>query len=111
MMNKNSSGNIVGVPAPRALNSGDGALVGSLFGVAVGAAASGASVQLDTKGVFTLPKNSAEAWTVGEPLYWDDTNHVVTASSNTGANPKIGVALAVAANPSSSGVIRLNGSF
>ena len=61
------------------------------------------------EGVFTLAKNSAEAWTVGELLYWDDTNKVVTATST--GHKLIGVAYAVAANPSSTGQVRLNAAF
>lgn len=109
MLNKLYPGNIVEVPAPYALASGGGALVGALFGVAVTSAASGAIVPLDTKGIFFLPKNSAEAWTIGQALYWDNTNYVVTTTST--ANTKIGVAVAVAANPSATGIVRLNGSF
>ncbi len=61
------------------------------------------------EGVFTLAKNSAEAWTVGELLYWDDPNKVVTATSTS--NKLIGVAYSVAANPSSTGNVRLNNAF
>jgi hypothetical protein len=51
-----------------------------------------------------------EAWTVGQLIYWDSANARCTIIS-TGGNTKIGVALAAAANPSSTGSIRLNGVF
>ncbi|WP_439616663.1 DUF2190 family protein [Shinella sp.] len=100
-------GEVVTVPAPYDVASGAGALVGKLFGVATGAYASGADAEIRTKGVFELPKVSAQAWTVGADIYWDDTakNCTTTTTSNT----LIGKALAVAANPSPTGVVRLNG--
>lgn len=102
-------GDNVVVEAPAAVTSGDGVLVGSLFGVAQTDAANGVEVVLCTTGVYELPKVSAQAWTVGARVYWDDgaDNATTTASGNT----LIGVATTAAANPSSTGRIRLNGSF
>lgn len=111
MKNQVSPGNTIDVTAPYAVLSGGGCKVGSMFGVAGYDAASGATVTLDlSNSVFTLAKTSAQAWTVGQTLYWDDTNKVVTSAAGT-ANLKIGVAAAVAANPSSTGRVRLNGSW
>ena len=98
----------VTVAAPYDRTSGQGALVGSLFGVASSDVASGATGVFETEGVFELEKNSAEAWTVGEKLYWDNTAKVVTATATS--NTLIGCALEAAANPSSTGIVRLNGS-
>ena len=89
------------------LSSGDGVLIGSIFGVCVTDVAMGDSGQMKTEGVFELPKTSAQAWTVGAKIYWDDTNKVCTTSSS--GNSLIGVATAAAANPSSTGYVRLNG--
>lgn len=97
------------VAAPYALTSGDGALVGSLFGVAHADAANGAEVVLGLTGEYTLAKISAQAWTVGARIYWDDSNTECTTASS--GNKLIGVAMAVAANPSDTGRVRLNGSF
>src|SRR3546814_589636 len=97
--------------APYALSSGDGALVGSIFGVAAGDAANGADVDLVTMGVFTLPKPELEAIGIGDALHWDDAAKVVTLSAAAGANPKIGVAVSAADNPSFAVDVRLNGSF
>lgn len=107
MKNFVQPGCIVEVAAPYALSSGDGALVGSLFGVATTDAASGAAVNLCTEGVHDLKKVSAQAWTIGAKVYWDDSAKNVTTTSTS--NTLIGVALAVAANPSSTGRVRLNG--
>lgn len=107
MKNYHSEGNAVTVAAPYDVVSGAGALVGTLFGVAEYSALSGANVVLKTRGVFTLAKTSAQAWTVGAAIYWDDSNKVCTTTSS--GNTLIGKATEAAANPSSTGVVRLNG--
>jgi predicted RecA/RadA family phage recombinase len=104
MKNYVQQGDIVTVPAPSTVTSGSGVLVGSLFGVAITDAASGANVNLQTVGVVDLPKATGQAWTVGQLLYWSGTN--VTNVSN--AN-KIGVATRAAASGDTVGRVRLNG--
>lgn len=105
MKNYIQTGDNVTVAAPADVLSGAGVLVGSLFGVASADAASGASVVIVTRGVFTLPKTSAQAWTVGAKIYWDATNKVCTTTATS--NTEIGVAIEAAANPSASGVVRI----
>jgi predicted RecA/RadA family phage recombinase len=109
MRNYVQAGRTLTLPAPYDVASGAGALVGSIFGVASGAALSGASVDLDVEGVFTLPKTSALAISIGDRLYWDDSAKVVnkTASGNT----LVGAAVSAADNPSPTVDVRLNGSF
>lgn len=109
MKNYLQAGDVVTVAAPATVSSGDGVLVGTLFGIAATDAASGAPVEIKTTGVFTLPKTSEQAWTVGAAIYWDAGNKVATTDDDEGANVLIGKALAVAANPSGTGVVRLNG--
>jgi predicted RecA/RadA family phage recombinase len=89
-----------------ARSSGEGVLVGLIFGVAITDAASGADVAVQTTGVWSLAKVSAQAWSVGVAIYWDDGNTRCT-TSDTGV--PIGVAVAAAANPSATGLVRLNG--
>lgn len=107
MQNYQQPGVVLPLVAPYNVASGAGALVGSLFGVATSTYLSGATGEFLIKGVATLVKNAAEAWTQGETLYWDNSakNVTVTSSSNT----KIGCAAAAAANPSSTGSVLLNG--
>jgi predicted RecA/RadA family phage recombinase len=109
MNNYIQPGDVMTLTAPYTRTSGQGALVGHLFGVATKDVASGAAGEFMTRGVHTLAKTSAQAWTVGALIYWDDTNKVCTTSSASGANFLIGCATAVAANPSSTGTVRLNG--
>src|SRR5687767_14263801 len=98
-------GEVLSVTAPYDVASGAGAKVGQIFGVAAATALSGAAVRLVTEGVFTLAKTSAQAWAVGDLIYWDNTLKVCTTTA--GLNKRIGVATAVAANPSSTGSVRL----
>lgn len=107
MRNHVQPGNTLTLPAPADVSSGDGVLIGSIFGVANGDAESGDPVDIDVVGVFDLPKTSALAIAIGEKVYWDNTAKVVvkTASGNT----LIGAAVTAAANPSASVNVRLNG--
>ncbi len=109
MRNYVQTGNAVTVAAPYAVASGACALVGSLFGVAATTADVGVEVELVTVGVFDLAKTSAEAWTVGAKVYWDDTAKECTTVATD--NTLVGVALLTAANSSTTGRVRLNGAF
>ena len=106
MQNYVADGDVISVTAPATVSSGDGVTVGQIFGVVVADASSGATVQLKTKGVFDLAKTSAQAWSVGDGIYWDEGNSVAT---NVDSGILIGVAIAAAANPSATGRVRLNG--
>lgn len=92
-----------------AIASGEGFLIGSIFGVAITDVAVGEGGAFETTGVWELAKTSAQAWTVGQKIYWNDTQRLVTTTA--GGNTLIGVAVAVAANPSATGLVRLNASF
>ena len=109
MKNYVQSGNTLTFPAPADVLSGGVVIAGSIVGVANGDAASGASVDVDVTGVFTLPKVEALAIAVGDAVYWDATAGLAnkTASGNT----KLGAAVAAAANPSASVSVRLSGAF
>jgi predicted RecA/RadA family phage recombinase len=109
MKNYIMDGEALELTAPYAVVSGGGALVGSIFGVAKSDVANGALGVFQLTGVIELAKTSAEAWTVGALVYWDNTNKVATSSAS--GNKLIGVAAAAAANPSSIGWVRLNGAF
>ena len=109
MKNFIQEGKSLTLVAPYALTSGQGALIGSLFGVANGAAAINADAVLSLTGVFDLPKVSTDVLAVGATVYWDDTPGSVTVTS--AGNTKIGVAVLAAANPSGVARVRLNGAF
>jgi predicted RecA/RadA family phage recombinase len=108
MKNKIQPGNVLTLTAPRTLTSGAGFLVGSIFAIATSAAASGASVEGDTVGVFDHPK-AAGAATQGQLAYWDNTAFVFTTSAASGANKLIGAFTQAAASGDATGRVKLTG--
>ncbi|SDX81399.1 DUF2190 family protein [Roseicitreum antarcticum] len=107
MKNFMQIGEVVSLAAPRDVTSGEGMLVGKVFGIAVHDAASGAPVEVQRRGVYTHAKTSAQAWAVGAAVYWDNTNFVFTTTSS--GNTLVGAALAAAVNPSATGTVLLDG--
>lgn len=107
MKNFVQNGEVITVTAPAAVTSGDMVVVGSIHGVAQADAESGALVEIVRRGVFTLPKVSAQAWTEGARIYWHPGNANATTTA-TGA-VLIGVAASAAANPSDTGSVLLDG--
>ena len=104
-------GNTITLSAPYDVTSGDGLLVGAIFGIASGDALTGSEVEVVTTGVFDVTKTASQAWAVGDKVYWDNTNRVATKTAT--ANTLIGVAvLAVGGTASeTTGRVRLNGSY
>lgn len=100
-------GHTLTLTAPRAVTPGAGVLVGSLFGVSLGTYANGAAGEFSTYGVHEIAKTSAQAWTVGARIYWDNTNFRADTDSTVGQ--LIGTATEVADNPSSVGRVKLLG--
>jgi predicted RecA/RadA family phage recombinase len=109
MKNFVMEGKTLTLTAPYALTSGQGLLVGSLFGVASGDAAISTEVEAITDGVFTLTKATGAAWTVGALIYWDNAARNCTTTVAT--NKLIGVATAAAASGDTVGNVRLNSAF
>ena len=100
-------GHVVSLTAPGAVISGALVQVGMLVGVAQVNAEAGAPVEVALEGVHELAKVSAQAWTEGQAIYVSATGLATTAATG---NVLIGTAVAVAANPSPTGTVRLNGS-
>ena len=84
MTNKTHEGHTIVLAAPYDRLSGQGALVGSIFGVAVVDVLSTVSAAFETEGVFDITK-AAGAVTQGAKMYWDNTakNTTTTSTSNT----------------------------
>ncbi len=92
MKNFVQEGKVLTVTAPYHLASGQGCLVGNLFGVSCGHYESGdTEAQVAVAGVFDLDK-AADAFSQGDIVYWNNTDKVVCAFA--GANRAIGVAVA-----------------
>jgi predicted RecA/RadA family phage recombinase len=87
--------------------SGTGVKIGDLLVIAtVTAAATEQFVGLRL-GVVEHAKVSAQAWTEGQQVNWDNTAKVFTTV--TTGNFRAGVAAKAAANPSATGVVVLSG--
>lgn len=85
MKNYVQSGDYITVTAPYGVTSGQGVLVGSLFGVATCDAANGANVDIMPEGVFDITALTADTGAVGTKMYWDNANRrlTVTSAGNT----------------------------
>jgi len=106
MKNWIQEGEALTLPAPYDVVSGAGAQIGAIFGVAGYDALSGADVVLHRCGVFDLAKVSAQAWVVGDTIWWDNSAKKAT-NVKTQSNLRIGKAVAAAANPTSTGRVVL----
>jgi len=104
-------GTTLTLTAPYAVASGDGLLVGAIFGVATKAAALGEAIEACVTGVFDLKKTASQAWNPGDKVYWDNTNKETTKTLT--GNTLIGVATEAVAGGATDtiGRVRLNGSF
>ena len=111
MKNYVQPGNTITLTAPYAVASGDGLLVGSIFGVAAGTAAIGEAVEAALTGVYDLKKVASQAWAAGDKVYWDNT--AKEATKTTTSNTLIGVAVVAVAGGAGDtiGRVRLNGAF
>lgn len=107
MKNFIQPGDYVAVAAPATVLSGQGMLVGALFGVATTDAQSGADVEVATRGVFELPAAATDVIAIGDKLYWDSGAGELTKTS--AGNTLVGVALSVAPNGVTLVHCRLNG--
>jgi predicted RecA/RadA family phage recombinase len=105
MKNYVQAGRMIPVTAPAAVYSGDGVLIGSLFGVAAADADTGAPVELACEGVFTLPKEATTAtFAVGAPVEWNAVAKRVDAL-DTGV--QIGVVVQAAGATAATVAVRL----
>lgn len=108
MKNFVQDGNIITVVAPYALASGDGAIVGSAFGVATGTAANGAQAEIFVgMGVVALTALTTDTGAVGTKMYWDNAARRATVTLT--GNALIGVLTVAKTASDATATIRLNG--
>jgi predicted RecA/RadA family phage recombinase len=101
-------GNVLEFVAPTGgVTAGTGVKIGDILVIALETAAQTVKFRGQRTGVVTHAKLSAQAWTEGQQVNWDDTNKRFTTV--TTGNFLAGVAGAVAANPSATGVVVLRG--
>lgn len=101
------TGDTITVPAGADYLSGAVAIEGEIIGIALGDALTGAPVDVKTSGVFEISKVAADAFAVGEPVYYDLAAELATATATD--NIKLGVAVTVAVASSASVDVRLSG--
>jgi predicted RecA/RadA family phage recombinase len=109
MKNYVQAGENLTVPAPYALTSGQGALVGSLFGIAAADAANGADVVLVTEGVFDITALTTDTGAVGTKVYWDNTNKRITTTATS--NQLVGVLAAAKGGSDTTARVYLDGAI
>ena len=78
------------VPYAGGVTSGQGVLVGALFGVAASDGAQNAIIEAATQGVFDITKEPALAITAGARVFWDNTNRRLTTTA--AGNFQVGLA-------------------
>jgi predicted RecA/RadA family phage recombinase len=89
MTNFIHQGLILSLTAPYAVNSGAGAKVGNIFGIAANTYGSGDAGEFSVSGVFDVAKD-ASVFSQGDLVYWDDT--AKKSTSTVSSNLLIGMA-------------------
>jgi predicted RecA/RadA family phage recombinase len=109
MKNYIQEGENITLTAPYARLSGEGALVGALFGVAMTDVENGAEGVFATEGVFTLAKatGASTGGAQGAKAYWVAASKSVSAASS--GNTLIGCFAATCADGDATCLVRLNG--
>ncbi|HZP21449.1 MAG TPA: DUF2190 family protein [Bauldia sp.] len=106
MKNYIQPGKFITITAPTGgLLSGQGVLIGSLFGIATGDAAEGEEVEVLTEEVVEIGKTAALQIDVGDRVFWDPTNKIVNKTAT--GQVCVGVAVTAAANPSDTVRVKL----
>jgi predicted RecA/RadA family phage recombinase len=103
MKNYVQEGRAIDVVAPvGGLTSGAFYYLNGLMGVVAVTAVQDDPSSIYTKGVFTLPKATSEAWAIGDALYWDVANSRFTKTAGVNRVPA-GFAGAVAGSSDTTG--------
>lgn len=95
------------IPAPADVASGGVVIAGKIVGIACGDALNGKPVDVATAGVFELPKVAEDAFTLGGDVYWNTSSKLATTTS--GGNTRLGVAVAAAGASTATVKVRLSG--
>ena len=109
MKNFVARGDVLEFTAGADIESGEGVVVGTIFGIAAGDIADGARGVLNLTGTYRVPKVGSQAWTVGAAVHWDASNKRATTAAT--GNRLIGCAVEPVGSGAgeTSGVVRLNG--
>lgn len=108
MKNFIQNGDVITATAPTGgITSGQGMVMGALFGVAATTAAEGEAVNIATRGVYELAKRTTATFTAGTVVSYDLPNRRCDAPGS-GFYP-IGVATEARGNGATTVPVRLNG--
>ena len=100
-------GDTLTIPAPAAVLSGGVVIAGDIKGIAQSDAASGAAVDVATRGVWELPKVAANAFALGAKVYWNAGDGLATTTAS--GSTLLGVAVVEAAPSTATVAVRLSG--
>lgn len=106
MKNYIQPGDVIPLTMAGTVKSGDGILVGTIFGIAATNGIAADVVNCATTGVFELPKATG-ALTQGQALFWDNTAKKVTGTA--ASNKLIGAAINAVASGAATVRVRLAG--
>jgi predicted RecA/RadA family phage recombinase len=95
MKNYVRPGDSIPLVLPYTVTSGQGVLVGAIFGVATTDGSSGATIECLTDGVVDITKEPSLVVTQGARLFWDNTNRRLTTTATS--NFHVGFAASAAA--------------
>ena len=107
MKNYVQAGDNITFTAPYALTSGDGCLVGSIFGVSQLTVGIGGAAPLVTEGVFDVKKTAGDTPAAGAVLYWDNAAKSLTTTA--AGNKRVGCATRAAIAGDATVRVRLEG--
>lgn len=108
MRNFQQPGDSLTVVASRTCGSGEGQLVGLMFGMTKAPAVAGAAVEVHRVGVINpVPKAAGQVWAQGVLIYWDNTAFNFTTT--VGANRLVGMTAASALLGAVVGSVLLDG--
>lgn len=100
-----SEGSRVAVTVSAGATAGDIVVLGAMCGVALSTVPAGGVTVIDRTGEHRLAKATGQAWTVGQKIYWDNTNKRCTTTAT--GNTFIGHATSAAAASDTTGTVVL----
>jgi predicted RecA/RadA family phage recombinase len=100
------SGKVIPITAPRNVDSGEGILIGDLFGIVGNTVLEGEATELYLDGVYKLRKAQGTI-TVGQRLYWNEAGGWVTTEAE--GNKLIGASIENVGITPATVEVRLNG--